>query len=277
MKQSCIICFCLILIVCTVCQAQTINIKPYFIYHQSVSKQDEPVFYNIYLPIDGGTGFHYVNANSFSKGFTLATGLEYGFTIDYTFRNQLGFELGLGYFNSLVKIDEPSDLNPLSRGFIYGSDWNYHSIAVRPLFSYTVVTGKSAFIGKIGPSVHYASATRNSFYMNEKLSTCTFADRFNWGYSTGIEYNYPLLKQLSLAMELGFEQYRYTPDKATVEYEEKFAFERKKDEICYVNKVVHEPTFAYHSLPLQNKRIKESVLFNNLYFGIGIKYNLWKK
>ena len=271
--------FCLMLIACTVCRAQRLDIKPYFLYHQSVSREDEPVFYNDNV----GISLSYPNIRQnreylpspLLKDFTLATGIEYGLVIDYTSRNHLGFELGLGYFKSLnngIMLDFYPH-NP------YQVDWNYHSFAVRPLFSYAVIIGKSAFIGKIGPSIHYASATRNVFYMDEKKSTCTFTNGLNWGYSTGLEYNYQLLKQLSLVMELGFEQYKYTPDKATIEYEERFVPEGKKkiDEVIYVNKIVQESMSSSDYFSFQYKKLKESTLLNNVYIGIGIKYNLWGK
>ena len=262
----------LMLIVGSLCQAQKLDIKPYFIYHQSVSKQTEPAFYDDYT-----LDFH-------DKGdFTLATGPEYGFVIGYTSRNHLGFELGLGYFKSLtdtIEVPVPTPLPPtigFGNTLLLGrAKWNYHSIVVRPLFNYAATTGKSTFIGRIGPTIHYASATRNVFYMNEEIFTCTFDNRLNWGYSTGLEYNYQLMEKLSLAVELGFEQYKYTPDKATVEYKKRPvpSGKKEKEEILYVNKIIEETD--YYSLP-QNKRLKESILFNNIYFGIGIKYNLWEK
>ena len=263
---------------CTVCQAQKLSIKPYFLYHHSVSSQEEPVFYDIYVP----NGYYIpVPLRLLDDDFSLATGLEYGLAMAYTFRNQLGIELDFGYFSGLNSTDKkirPKDDNWWQSKPVhpYTIDWNYHSIAVRPLFSYAVVKRKSVFIGKIGPSIHYVSATMEAFLWDEKLSTCTFADKLNWGYSTALEYNYQCSKQLSLAVEVGYEQYQYTPNKATVKYEEKYASVRKGEEILYVKEIVREP-MAFQTPPLQNKRLKESILLNNIYFGIGVKYNLWKK
>ena len=252
------VCLCLMLAICVVCQAQRLDVKPYIIYHQSVSSQQEPVFFQFSIPsYPSSSGIIYSSA--FRKDFTLATGREYGLAIDYTFHNQLGFELGLGYFSSIS--------NPLDRGWLT-IDWNYHSIAVRPLFSYAVTKGKSVFIGKVGPTVYLASAT-----MNASFAHCTFGNRLSWGFATGLEYNYQLSKKWGLAMELGVEQYKYTPARATVEYKE---IEKKNDEILYVNKMFREPMFDGYELS-QKKRMKESILFNNIYFGIGIKYNLWVK
>jgi len=271
------------LIIYPVCKAQRLDIKPYFLYHQTVSKQNEPVFYDDYTDIPYNYYPFLGYLPSFvNSDFTLASGLEYGFAIDYTFRNNLGFELGLGYFNSLVDKKEtrltppmPMPVDGVTTNFCT-TDWNYHSIAMRPLFSYTVLIGKSAVIGKTGPTIHYVSATRNIFYMDEKILTCTFANRLNWGYSTILEYDYQLSEQFSLAIELGFEQYKYTPNKATVEYGERFVHGGEKDEILYVNKISYDLDRSNYS-QLPKERLKESILFNNIYFGIGIKYNLWKK
>ena len=268
--------FCLMLISCAVCQAQKLSIKPYFHYHQSVSKQEEPVFHN--------NSSELIAMGSFSKEFTLATGWESGLAIDYTFHNQLGFELGLGYFSC-----QSAPFTSLYRGY-YETEWDYHSIAVRPLFGYTVTKGKSGFIGKIGPTIHYASASMSCFgpsgavpshfpldFVYEKYSTCTFADKLNLGYLIAFEYNYHLSKRLSLVSELGCEQYNYTPRKATVEYDDKFIYKGEKKEILYVNKIDDKLTWSDYNPPSKNKRLKESIFFNNIYFGIGLKYNLREK
>lgn len=91
------------LFVCAATQAQTIGIKPYFRYHQPVSSQDEPVFYVMYLDTPPMAGNNIFIPSSYNEDFTLAKGIEYGLTVNYTFRNQLGFELGLGYFSGLNK------------------------------------------------------------------------------------------------------------------------------------------------------------------------------
>jgi len=262
----------LMLIVCTVCQAQKLSIKPYINYHQSISSQEAPVFYTIGYIVSQTP----VNSSSI-EDFTLANGLEYGLSIDYTFRNQLGFELGLGYFssqNNLFSSKKRAGTNSLT------TDWDYHSIAVRPLFSYAVINGKSTFIGKIGPAIHYASATINAFYGDQKLPTCTFDNKLNWGYSAALEWNYQLSEQFSMAMELGFERYKYSPNKATVKDEKASDPAKKEYEIHYVNEIVYETGWnrdlQWVSIPSQTKRLKESILFNSIYIGIGIKYNLWE-
>jgi len=248
--------FCLMLIICTICQAQKLDIKPYFIYHQSVAKQTEPVFYDIdvAVPFFARANKMYF-ASSFSKDFTLSNGLEYGLAIDYTFRNNLGVELGLGYYSSLTSpfINKPGiGVAPNS----CTTNWNYHSTGIRLLVTYSMMRGKSSFIGKTGPVIHYASADMDAFLENSKVSTCTFDNHLNWGYLIGLEYNYQLSNQLALVAEFGFEQYKYTPNKATVEYLEYRDPAREKYGVQYVN---------------------ESILFRSVYFGIGIKYNLWKK
>lgn len=250
-----------------ICQAQKISIKPYFIYHQSVLSQKEPVFHKVRLdyPYHAAT---IISGSSFNDDFSLATGLEYGITADYTFRNNLGIGLMLGYFSGINNSFEgKSDVT---------TDWDYHSIAIRPLFSYSVVNGKSVFIGKAGPTFHYTSASVNVFSGNSEISVCTFDNRLSWGYLIGLEYNYRLSEQFSLAAESGIEQYKYTPARATIEYGE---LSSGPDEMAYVKEIVGEP--YYHPGPpyywIQNKMLKKSVLISSIYFGIGVKYNLWKK
>ena len=113
--------FCLMLTVCAVCQAQKLDIRPYILYHQSISPQELPVFYTTYAYVG-------VPAIFFNRDFTLATGMEYGLAVDYTLRNQLGLELGLGYFSGCIPFikQKKDEINP------FASNWNYHSIAVRP-------------------------------------------------------------------------------------------------------------------------------------------------
>jgi len=256
MKESKAYIFCLMLFVCAVCQAQKLDIKPYFLYHQSVSKQTEPAFYDISVavPFFAGSNKTYF-ASSFDKDFALSNGLEYGLAIDYTFRNNMGIELGVDCFSSLTSpfINKPGIGVPPNS---CTTNWNYHSAGIRPLFTYSVMTGKSSFIGKTGPAIHYASAVMDAFLQNDKVSTCTFGNHLNWGYLIGLEYNYQLFKQLALALELGFEQYKYAPDKAVIVHLKYKDPASEKEEIQYVN---------------------GSISFRNVYFGIGIKYNLWKK
>jgi len=154
------------------------------------------------------------------------------------------------------------------------------------MFSYAVIKGKSVFIGKIGPTIHYVSASTNSTTSTNatthKIATCTFTNQLSWGYSTGLEYNYQLSKQLALVAELGFEQYKYSPNRATVKGEKGTDPAGKEYEILYVNEIVNESVFyqnypQWKSIPSQTKRLKEFILFNSIYFGIGIKYNLWEK
>ena len=270
----------LMLFFCFVCQAQELSIKPYFSYHQSVSSQQEPVFHNIY-------SYGSTDATSFREDFTLATGLEYGLAIDYTLHNHLGFELVLGYFSNMAGSFSPTDGN--TRRF-YTTNWEYSSIAIRPLFSYKVTNKKSSFIGKVGPVIHYSSATMRTSYIEDfsymsvdSLSICTFTNKLSLGYNIGLEYNYQIFEHLSLSFELGYEQYKYTPSKATVKHKDIYRIPIEDIEITYVNEVNIQETERFHETVreqnnlLQNKRLKESILFNNIYLAIGIKYNLWRK
>jgi hypothetical protein len=118
----------------------------------------------------------------------------------------------------------------------------------------------------------------NADVWSEKLSTITFSDKLNFGYSIGLEYNYQLSKQLNFVTELSYEQYKYTPRKATIEYEnERWSpYEwQKKVKVYYVDKIADEWTSSQNRP--ENKRLKEPILFDNIYLGIGLKYNLWRK
>jgi len=248
-----------------VCQAQTLSVRPYVNYHHSVSKQNEPVFHSLGNRVTFPFGFRLINEN-----FTLSSGFEYGVAVDYRFRNDLGVELGVGYFSSINSHFEHSQDTRIS----YKTDWNYNSIVVRPQFSYAVMSGKSAFIGKVGPIFHYSSAEFSTFVHNDwHISDCVFDSKWSFGYSVGLEYNYRLSERLHLAVNFGYEQYRFIPNKATVDI---FSLNSVTQyEIHYVNKIVGEPYSLFN--PNQNDWLKESILFNNIHFGIGIKYNLWKK
>ena len=217
----------------------------------------------------------------------MSSGFEYGIAVDYRFRNGLGIELGVGYFSSInSSFDSPYATNNslrnsrLTIGNIQRSyeltNWSYSSFIVRPLFSYAVTSGKSAFIGKVGPTFHYSMTkiTVPSRIDNEILSSCTFANKWSLGYSVGFEYNYRLSERLHLAVNFGYEWHRYTPSKSTIrtiDWWDLDSFIRY--EMRYVNKIVGEPSRN----PNENNMLKESILFNNIHFGIGIRYNLWKR
>ncbi|GAB6013324.1 hypothetical protein [Viscerimonas tarda] len=83
---------------CCALNAQNFYVKPYVRYHQSISSQIEPDFYlvEIYVPAPGEP---LALLNSASDDFTLASGLKYGLTVGYTFRNNMGVELSADYFN----------------------------------------------------------------------------------------------------------------------------------------------------------------------------------
>jgi len=256
--------FCLLLGINAVCQAQTLSIRPYVNYHHSVSTQTEPVFHSLGSFVTFPFQILIRNDN-----FTLSNGFEYGIAVDYRFRNDLGVELGIGYFSSMNSpFEHSSDPTRIS----FKTDWNYSSIVVRPLFSYAVTSGKSAFIGKIGPVFHYASAEFSTFVTDWHISDCVFDSKWSLGYSIGLEYNYRLSDRLHLAVNFGFEQYTFSPNRATVDV---FGLTVSQYEIHYVNKIVGEPFSPFN--PNQNNWLKEHISFNNIHFGIGIKYNLWKK
>jgi len=244
-----------------VCQAQTLSIRPYVNYHQSVSAQTEPRF----SPFNHlESAFRVGNEN-----FTLSSGFEFGIAADYRFHSDWGVELGVGYFSSITN---SYDLLLIIRGETT-HHWDYGSIVVRPLFSHVVTRGKSTFIGKVGPVAHYSFAkiTQPLSVLGERPNNpniLRFTNKWSLGYSLGLEYNYQLSERLHLAVNLGYEQYRYTPNRATIS-----GSSGVWAEIRYVNEIVGEP----HP-PLPHKvMLKDAVLFNNVHFGIGVKYNLWKR
>jgi hypothetical protein len=256
------------LLFCLVSKAQQLYIKPYAQYHQAISSQNEPAFFQRF-----GTDV---------EDFTLSEGLKYGLTIGYTFKNSLGIEFSTDYFNTHKIFEktentywytEPSGSTPVVVSHIKTTDWQYRTSTFRPLFTYTVGNKNSMFTGKIGPFIGFAEMTFNQF---------TFDTKRNWGYSAGIEYDYHFSNRYSLALEFGIEQYKYTPKRATG-YEEGMENEII---INYVDKTNHKINDWYIDSPYDTTgsippviadRFKESILFNSFYFGIGIKYNIYKK
>ncbi|GAB6013323.1 hypothetical protein [Viscerimonas tarda] len=120
-----------------------------------------------------------------------------------------------------------------------------------------------------------AEQSAYSYSGEDKYSTCTFYTNLNWGYTAGIEYNCRLSQSPALAMELSVEQYNYTPKKSKVEQVYAPSTNSKKVlNIRYVKKIDH---FDMLNDRFQTRRLKESILFNSLYFGIGIKYTLGNK
>jgi len=246
-----------------VCQAQTLSIRPYVNYHHSVSKQTEPYF--SYFDYFGhGHIFRIGNEN-----FTLSSGFEFGIAADYRFHSDWGVELGVGYFSSITN---SYDLLLIIRGETT-HHWDYGSIVVRPLFSHVVTRGKSTFIGKVGPVAHYSFAkiTQPLSVLGERPNNpniLRFTNKWSLGYSLGLEYNYQLMERLYLAVNLGYEQYKYTPNRATISDNSGVWAE-----IRYMSEIVGEP----HTPLPHIVTLKDAVLFNNIHFGIGIKYNLWKR
>ena len=299
MKKNKIILGCLLLLVAPVTQAQQLSVKPYLAYHHAVTSQAEPVFHLIpfHIPSYHSTGPYIYAASAHSEDFTLANGVECGLTVDYRFPSQLGVELGVGYFFSTkTYFEHNKQRRQILHMPVFSVDWNYRSIAIRPMFSYAVVKGKSTFIGKAGPVIHIATATMNttlpyrgpissdfntSMLPGEKGSAGTFGTRANWGYALGLEYSYQLFQRLSFTVELGFEQYRYTPGKATVEYDD-YYYGRQTHNIIYVDEYAPPANSLYGQEGRYERgetyyKLKESVLFSSISFGMAVKYNLWKK
>jgi hypothetical protein len=221
----------------------------------------------------GGNGTILIPNTATDEDFSLSSGLKYGLTLGYTFKNNLGVELGVDYFNRHKEftIMKQSELT---------KDWSYQATTFRPAVTFTVDNKKSSFTGKAGPICVLTDAEQSHFRSEELLSTCTFNKHLNWGYSAGIEYNYHFSPSFALSMELGLEQYNFTPKKSKVQYEAvddfhydetgKLIIAKKVLEINYVNKVDQAKVDGVFS----DKRFKESILFNSLYFGIGIKYTI---
>ena len=265
---------CLMLGICAVCQAQSLSIKPYVNYHQSVVSQTEPAFFafQALLPYPHS---EIIWGSSFNENFTLSSGFEYGIAVDYRFRNNLGVELGIGYFSSINTSFESAHTFLTTP-----TNWNYRSIAIRPMFNYAVITGRSAFIGKVGPVFHHASTEMSiSHFDISEYAVCIFANRWNFGYTLGVEYNYQLSSRMSLAVNFGYEQHRYTPRNSTVVFDR---WRDMKHKINYVNKISGEWStetilWQQHAQSTPHTRLRESILFNSIYLGIGIKYNIWEK
>jgi hypothetical protein len=236
-------------------------VKPYARYHQSISPQEEPDFYSTRVNEENPPRI-------FIDDFILASGLKYGLTVGYTFKNNLGVELSADYFNRHADYFYHDNIfSPPTSTFSHGYVWNYKTITFRPTLTFTVNRRKTSLTGKAGPLLALADAEQSDHWIvngnDHKGSICTFDKNLNLGYNVGFEYNYHLSKSLAVAVELGLEQYNYTPEKSKVQYDD-----NKQVEIEYTNKITKV------NLMTKQVRFKESILFNSLYFGIGIKYTI---
>jgi hypothetical protein len=238
--------------------AQHLHVKPYARYHQSVSSQNEPVFAVIPLTIRSG-GTLDVFVTSLDKNFTLSSGIQYGLAVGYTFGKNLGIEIGANYFNTNKSFGDRDKI-----------DWHYQSVNITPSFTFAFEHKKSMFIGKAGVLIGIA---RMDLYYPLRVGfgiSGDFDTKINWGYTAGIEYDYLLSRHFSVTVEIGLEHYKYTPKKATFISHNDVAQVYKEFEIEYMK----EETTEDIASPKQ-KRLEESVLFNSIYFGIGIKYKLF--
>jgi hypothetical protein len=208
-----------------------------------------------------------------NENFTLASGIKYGIAMGYTFKKNFGFEIGMDYFNvnKWFNIYDKKTKN----------DWHYQSINIYPLFTFAVENKKSTFIGKAGAIIGVAKMNKSFIYIDENKNEDVwyigdFDTKLNLGYTVGWEYNYRILKYLSLSAEMGIECYKYTPNKATVQRPELNYYNQKIEYVKnYTGK--YSPSYYYDDdyYPKKDLRFQESILFNSIYFGIGIKYNIF--
>ncbi|MDR3350075.1 MAG: porin family protein [Prevotellaceae bacterium] len=258
----------LMLAVAPVVTAQNLYLKPYVRNHRSISSQNEPIFFYTYMPYSFGRA-ETVLVTLYNEQFTLSNRIGYGFTAGYTFRNHIGFEIGFDYFNT--KKSFKSDYRIADA---YRINWHYRGVNIYPLFTFSVDNKRSTFTGKAGVLIGIARLKESYFVAKTILSSCAFGTKINFGFTAGLEYSYQLLPQLSLVAEIGMEQYKYTPKTATVQMYRYFDGEVEYEmEIEYVKeKTMKEPIPSNKDI-----RHEESILFNSIYFGLGIKYNLFKK
>jgi hypothetical protein len=75
------------------------------------------------------------------EDFSLSSGLKYGLTLGYTFKNNLGVELGVDYFNRHKEftIEKTSRLT---------KDWSYKATTFRPVVTFTVDNKEILFYGQ---------------------------------------------------------------------------------------------------------------------------------
>jgi hypothetical protein len=240
-----------------VAAAQHLYVKPYARYHQSVSSQNEPIFAVIPLSTPGGEMDIFVT--SLDKNFTLASGMQYGLSVGYTFGKNAGIEIGANYFNMNKSFGDRNKI-----------DWHYRSVNITPLFTFAFEHKKSIFIGKAGVLIGIA---RMDLYYPLGVGfgiSGDFDAKVNLGYTAGIEYNYLLSRHFSVAAEVGLEHYKYTPKKAT------FTTHNKEGQIYEEFKIEYVKEETTESMDSHKQRQSaESILFNSIYFGIGIKYNLF--
>ncbi|MDR1584099.1 MAG: porin family protein [Prevotellaceae bacterium] len=250
----------LMLMVAHITAAQGLYIKPYARCHQSISSQVEPVFYDVYsTPL--------IPLISNNKDFTLSSGIKYGAAIGYTFKKHFGFEIGIDYFNTNTSF-KPDAVFILNK-----TDWHYRSVNISPLFTFAVNNKKSTLIGKAGALIGITHMDMSSSIGEDFTVAGVFDTKVNFGYTAGLEYNYQLSQHFSAAVEIGLEQYKYTPKTATFKVHDNAGQVYGEIEIEYVkDKTIEEDPPSHKKI-----RFEETISFNSLYFGIGIKYNLFKK
>jgi hypothetical protein len=268
----------------TVLQAKELYFKPYVRYHLPLITQNAPIYFNrLYFPQDEMRSF---TIPSDIAHFSLSQGFKYGATFGYTFNDVLGVELSGDYFSTNKTFSSStSSMNS-------SLDWKLNSWNIIPSFTFSKKYGKSSVIAKIGVVVGTTGLEKSVRTNETPLLSYRFDRNISLGYAISFEYNFMLSDKLALAAECGIENSSYTPTKAELtDYYTKDlpldVYPLSLRTIKYENTVRGQGMDFYNSyLPTiystdqQNEpqtRIKETLKMNSLYFGISIKYYIFKK
>jgi hypothetical protein len=274
----------LFLTICFFCNAQSqrLYLKTYARYHLSISAEPAPqYFYPGYLANGYGIGY---NVSSDIESFSIATGFKYGGAAGYQFNNVLGIETSIDYFGTNRNIK--ADFAPFA--YAATTRWNYHSIDATPSLIAKKAMNKSSLSIKVGPIIGMAWL-KNTVDAGDYLSTTYLLEKhLIFGYSMGIEYDCKISSSISLFVESGLEHSSYTPSKARLEaiklpgstsVQEQSEYRKKIEYVKQVRNLDAFPNYNYSNSYVSDQtrpeiRIKQSMVFNTAYLGIGVKYNL---
>lgn len=281
-KASILLLFLVSLVLATKAQGFYIKINPR--YHIPNAKQKSPEYFSPGITL--GPGYLTTVITSSINKFSIANGFSLGGILGYRINEFIGVELGLDYFKSNSTFDP--GINSL---WWVGSRWKFWSVNSMPTFVFGKAYTNSALYAKVGPIIGLSSLTKTILDGNgDPMISYKLKNNLSYGYKVGFEYNYGLNKSLSLSVEIGIENYSYTPKKAELEdangYDMEMLPERNK-KIEYVSEIKNEEIGRsyYQGYGIMynpdepTKRLKETLKMNSAYIGIGLifKFNSREK
>lgn len=219
-----------------------------------------------------GIMLNVLNINDFS----IASGLTFQGAVGYSLNDFLSFELRMSTFKNSKKVFE----NPPESQFTNAkAEWNYENIRLLP----TVLLGHSFNKSTLNIFVYSGLGFSN---LNIKASLEDYFNEyefsksktFSWGF--GLEYAYSISNKISLFTNIGVDNSIYKPKKAelisssrSLEY-----LTTSQKEIKYVDDISNLELYYDGSQKPNSpeKRLRETLKLNSIYFGLGIKYSLKK-